>query len=71
LDRIDIADLLDDALYAGSDIFGDGLVAFTYDKTTTNIWFDADGTAGGGSALSLASFQNVNLTSADSSSFIV
>ena len=70
-DRIDIADLLDDALYAGSDIFGDGLVAFTYDKTTTNIWFDADGTAGGGSALSLASFQNVNLTSADSSSFIV
>jgi serralysin len=71
LDRIDIANLLDDALYAGSDIFADGIVAFTYDKTTTNIWFDADGTAGGGSASSLASLLNVNLTNADSASFIV
>jgi Ca2+-binding RTX toxin-like protein len=71
LDRIDIAGLLDDALYAGSDIFGDGIVTFTYDKTTTNIWFDSDGTAGGGAASSLASLLNVNLTSADSSSFIV
>ena len=70
-DRIDIADLLDEALYAGSDIFGDGIVTFTYDKTTTNIWFDADGTAGGGTALSLASLLSVNLTSTDSASFIV
>ncbi|HKP23644.1 MAG TPA: type I secretion C-terminal target domain-containing protein, partial [Dongiaceae bacterium] len=71
LDRIDISNLLEEVLYAGSDVFGDGVVAFTYDKTTTNIWFDADGSAGVGAGSSLASVLNANLTSADSASFIV
>lgn len=71
LDRIDISDLLDEVLYVGANVFADGFVTFTYDKATTNVWFDKDGSAGGESALSLASLQNVNLTAADSASFIV
>jgi hypothetical protein len=47
-------------------------VSFTYNGTTTNVLFDADGSAGGvSSATSLASLLNVHLTSADTTSFIV
>jgi Ca2+-binding RTX toxin-like protein len=70
-DLLDIHDLLSNASYAGSDIFGDGIVSFTYSGTTTNVLFDADGTLGGGSTTALASLLNVNLTSADTTSFIV
>ncbi|HEV8392350.1 MAG TPA: M10 family metallopeptidase [Dongiaceae bacterium] len=69
-DLLDISDLLDDALYAGSDIFADQIVSFTYNGTTTNVLFDADG-AGGSSATALASLLNVHLTNLDGASFIV
>jgi Ca2+-binding RTX toxin-like protein len=70
-DLLDISNLLDAVLYAGSDIFGDGIVSFGYSGTTTNILFDADGTGSGSTATTLASLLNVHLTSADSASFIV
>jgi len=71
LDQIDISDLLDSVGYVSvDDIFQDGYVGFTYDGTTTNLWFDQTG-SGDTTTTKLASLLNVNLTNADIGSFIV
>jgi hypothetical protein len=46
-------------------------VTFTHGVTTTNVPVDADGLGGVFNATTLAILLNVNLTSADSASFIV
>jgi Ca2+-binding RTX toxin-like protein len=77
-DKLDILDLLNDAGYAGvhhlASVTAEGYLSFVYSGTggtTTNLWFDADGSAGAvASAIALASV-NVHLTNTDTSSFIV
>ncbi|WP_162916594.1 M10 family metallopeptidase C-terminal domain-containing protein [Dongia deserti] len=66
-DVLDISDLLDSVAYAGNDVFGDGYLSFSYNGTTTNVMFDADG--GGDNAVLLASLLNVNLTSSNLENF--
>jgi serralysin len=65
------ADLLDisDLLVGYNDVF-DQFVSFTKVGTSTEVYVDSDGLGGGTSAL-LATLLNVQLTSADSASFIV
>ena len=54
---------------AYTDVF-DQFVSFTKVGTSTEVYVDSDGLGGGTSAL-LATLLNVQLTSADSASFII
>ena len=65
MNRIDISDLISG--YTG--IFDD-YVSFTKVGTSTDVFVDADG-LGVGAEVRLANMLNVQLTSADSSSFIL
>lgn len=73
-DKISILPLLfsSEVDYKGNDVFGDGLLSFSYNGANTNILFDADGNSGIGSGPTLlATLQNATLTSSDLDSFIV
>jgi Ca2+-binding RTX toxin-like protein len=67
-DFLDIEDLLNEASYAGSDVFGDGYLSFTYNGATTNVMFDANG--GADSTQLLVSLTNVTLTASNLENFV-
>ncbi|HNB25565.1 MAG TPA: M10 family metallopeptidase [Alphaproteobacteria bacterium] len=69
-DLLDIAALLDDIGYGGTDPFLDGILAFTKVGSNTVVNIDADG-AGAGAAITLATLLNVNLTQANTDNYLL
>ena len=66
------SDLLDiSGLLVGYDNIFDHFVSFTKVGTSTEVYVDSDGLVGGTTSTLLATLLNVQLTSADSASFIV
>ncbi|HMX22418.1 MAG TPA: type I secretion C-terminal target domain-containing protein, partial [Accumulibacter sp.] len=69
-DVLDIAALLDDIGYGGSNPFLDGILAFTKAGANTLVSIDADG-GGAGGAVTLATLLNVTLTQANTDNYLV
>ena len=70
-DVLDLHDLLVDFTgYDGTNAFSAGYLAFTTSLGNTAVLVDADGTAGGGAAVTLVTLTSVSLTSADTDNYV-
>jgi Ca2+-binding RTX toxin-like protein len=69
-DVLDLASILDDVGYAGSNPFADGVLSFVQSGRDTLISIDADG-FGAGSATTVATLLNATLTAADTDNYVV